>query len=386
MKKVFAFLLCLALLFSVSCADKSVDSIDDSSAAESRNNVSSEPSELSDSSNVNKYRPDYGYGTCKQLRGDVLVVMFFLDDFESKWTRDDISRFTTNEVMPALRFLERSAEKHGVELSFTTDTNYGINYNGEVIRSAHESDYVTADTLRQAVKALYYNSDTEFIAQMKQVHGVDEVVCFTIFNKDGTAWDMTYKHPGGETDLAINVFVEYIEGDFELVSTAQQLKNARTKNIYLLNDIDLQGEAFSFSSYSKIFKGNNYTIKNFKVNVVGNKTSGVDDHLDSSLKAVYGSLFGNLNNATISDVTFENVEFVIDVGYDLISKVYISPLCVNMTNSTISNVSINASYSCSRLHSNFEMDNLVVTQENYIIKKEESSINNVKINISKGDN
>ena len=205
-------------------------------------------------------------------------------------------------------------------------------------------------------------------------------------NKDGTAWDMTYKHPGGETDLAINVFVEYIEGDFELVSTAQQLKNARTKNIYLLNNIDLQGEAFSFSSYSKIFKGNNYTIKNFKVNVVGNKTSGVDDHLDSSLKAVYGSLFGNLNNATISDVTFENVEFVIDVGYDLISKVYISPLCVNMTNSTISNVSINASYSCSRLHSNFEMDNLVVTQENYIIKKEESSINNVKINISKGDN
>lgn len=205
-------------------------------------------------------------------------------------------------------------------------------------------------------------------------------------NKDGTDWDMTYKHPGGETDLAINVFVEYIEGDFELVSTAQQLKNARTKNIYLLNDIDLQGEVFSFSSYSKIFKGNDCTIKNFKVNVVGNKTSGVDDHLDPSLKAVYGSLFGNLNNATISDVTFENVEFVIDVGYDLISKVYISPLCVNMTNSTISNVSINASYSCSRLHSNFEMDNLVITQEDYIIKQEGSSINNVKLNISKGDN
>lgn len=192
MKKVFAFLLCLALLFSVSCADKSVDSIDDSSVAESRNSVSSEPSEPN-SSDINKYRPDYGYGTCKQLRGDVLVVMFFLDDFESKWTRDDISRFTTNEVMPALRFLERSAEKHGVELSFTTDTNYGINYNGEVIRSAHESDYVTADTLRQAVKALYYNSDAEFIAQMKQVHGVDEVVCFTIFNKDGTAYALNPK-------------------------------------------------------------------------------------------------------------------------------------------------------------------------------------------------
>lgn len=193
MKKILAFLLCLTLAFAVACNGGSSDSVNDSSAVDSRDKISSEQSESGDSSDINKYRPDYDYGTCKQLRGDVLIVLFFLDDFESKWTRDDISRFTTNEVMPALRFLERSAESHGVELSFTTDTNYGITYNGEVIRSAHESDYVTADTLRQAVKALYYNSDTDFIAQMKQVHGVDEVVCFTIFNKDGTAYALNPK-------------------------------------------------------------------------------------------------------------------------------------------------------------------------------------------------
>lgn len=205
-------------------------------------------------------------------------------------------------------------------------------------------------------------------------------------DEKGNAWDKTFKHPGGETDCAINVFVQYIEGDFELVSTAKELKNARTKNIYLLNDIDLEGEEFSLSSYSKIFKGNGFTVKNFKVSIIGNKTSGVDDHIDSSVKAVYGSLFGNLNNATITDVTFDNVEFIVDIGYDLISKVYISPLCVNMTNSTVSNVTINSYYSYSKLPDSFDLNNINIIKEDHIIKKEESSVNNLNLNLDKGEN
>ena len=180
--------------------------------------------------------------------------------------------------------------------------------------------------------------------------------------------------------------MEYIEGDYELVSTAKELKNARTKNIYLLNDIDLGGEEFSFTSYNKILKGNGYKIKNFKVPVIGNKTSGVDDHLDSSLKAVYGSIFGALNNATITDVTFEDVEFVVEVGYDLISKVYVAPLCANMTNSTISNITIISCYSYSKLPSNFDLNNLIIVNEDHIIKKDESSVENIKLEISKGEN
>lgn len=202
----------------------------------------------------------------------------------------------------------------------------------------------------------------------------------------GEDWDETFKHPGGEDDCSINVFVEYIEGDYELVSTAKELKNARTKNIYLLNDIDLDGEEFSFTSYNKILKGNGHKIKNFKVPVIGNKTSGVDDHLDSSLKAVYGSIFGALNNATITDVTFEDVEFVVEVGYDLISKVYVAPLCANMTNSTISNVTIISCYSYSKLPSNFDLNNLIIVNEDHIIKKDESSVENIKLEISKGEN
>ena len=118
---------------------------------------------------------------------------------------------------------------------------------------------------------------------------------------------------------------------------------------------------------------------------MGNKTSSVDDHLDSSIKAVYGSLFGNLNNATITDVTFENVEFVIDIGYDLITKVYISPICVNMTNSTITNVNVIASYSIKRIPTNFDLNNLIIVNEDHIVKKDESSVENIKLEISKGE-
>lgn len=206
-------------------------------------------------------------------------------------------------------------------------------------------------------------------------------------DENGNLWNEEFTHPGGDKDVAVNVFVEYIEGEFELVSTAKELKNARTKNIYLLNDIDFEGEEFSFSSYGKIFKGNGYKVKNFKVNVIGNKTSGVDDHLDSSIKAIYGSIFGNLKNAVVEDVMFENVEFVIDIGYDLISKVYINPLCVNMNNSIVKNVSISATYSISKLPNNFDLDNIVILNEDHIISKDESSTENINIVINKkGEN
>ena len=104
------------------------------------------------------------------------------------------------------------------------------------------------------------------------------------------------------------------------------------------------------------------------------------------MKAVYGSIFGTFNNAVITDVKFEDVEFVVEVGYDLISKVYIAPLCVNMTNSTISNVSVTASYSYSKLPDNFDLNNLIIVNEDHIIKKDESSVENIELEISKGEN
>ena len=58
-------------------------------------------------SEIDRLRPDYNLGTCKSLRGEVAVVLFYVDDDESQWTREERERFTQNEVRPALAFLEQ---------------------------------------------------------------------------------------------------------------------------------------------------------------------------------------------------------------------------------------------------------------------------------------
>ena len=38
---------------------------------------------------TDRLRPDYNLGTCKNLSGEGAVVLFFMDDFESRWTREE---------------------------------------------------------------------------------------------------------------------------------------------------------------------------------------------------------------------------------------------------------------------------------------------------------
>lgn len=84
-------------------------------------------------------------------------------------------------------------------------------------------------------------------------------------------WDATATHPGGETDLDIPVYVKYIEGEWELVSSFDELKAAvKNGNVYLTADIDCEGnELFFTGTFNKIFEGNGHAVKNFTVNKSG---------------------------------------------------------------------------------------------------------------------
>ncbi|MCM1259441.1 MAG: InlB B-repeat-containing protein [Prevotella sp.] len=107
-------------------------------------------------------------------------------------------------------------------------------------------------------------------------------------------WDDDFVHPGGDQDMGIPVYAGYIEGEYTLVSTYKELINA-TGNIYLLNDIDCEGNELDYKTFGGIFEGNNYTISNF----VATPTTG--------LRVKYG-VFGRLEAGTIiRNVQFENV-------------------------------------------------------------------------------
>lgn len=138
---------------------------------------------------IDKLRPDYNYRTCKNLSGDVSVVLFYVDDFESSWTDSEIEAFTKNEVEPALSFLEKEAEKHGIELSFTLQKIYSsIYYDDEVSTSIALTGYATCDVLWQSAIQINYSSSGKMLDSFRRSYKTDEVVCFTIFNKSGTAY------------------------------------------------------------------------------------------------------------------------------------------------------------------------------------------------------
>lgn len=120
-------------------------------------------------------------------------------------------------------------------------------------------------------------------------------------------WDATTTHPGfpegiteetaTEEDFYYDVYAYYVEGEYKKVVTASDFTAAT--NYWLIGDengvIDFDGAIFpSIIAFRGKIVGNGVTIKNINVtysNLVGRSKIG---------------LFGELEDATLSDVTFEN--------------------------------------------------------------------------------
>lgn len=202
-------------------------------------------------------------------------------------------------------------------------------------------------------------------------------------DENGNLWDENFGHPGGDEDLAVDVYFQYIKGRYALVKTAQDLKSNKSQNIYLLNDIDMGGVEFSFNGYNKIFEGNGHTISNFKINYDPNRTGLVADFEDENRSSLCISIFGNTENASISNVNFENVTTVINTTYSLTYRVYFAGISINVTNSNIKNVKFNGKVEIKALPSNFDIDDdLIIVDDNiYYLKDDKSTIENMSVSV-----
>lgn len=202
-------------------------------------------------------------------------------------------------------------------------------------------------------------------------------------DESGKEWDANYGHPGGDTDLTIQVFVKYLKGDYSIVRTAEDLLYSVNDNIYLLNDIDLEGEELSFNNYKKNFIGNNHTISNFSIYYDASRNGLMTDLEDVNSKSLYISLFGNVDGANIENVNFENVTVKVSTMLSTTYKIYVAPICVSSKNSTIKNVTFSGVYSCDRLPDGFNKEeNLIyVNNDIYYVKDEQSIFENNDVNI-----
>lgn len=125
----------------------------------------------------------------------------------------------------------------------------------------------------------------------------------------------TISHPG-TVDYAsgiaknetLKLYVDYVEGEwFHVYNVEQFLKNASVTGCYEIHaDLDFADEiwptAFMHGNFAGKINGNGHTFKNIEAKQTNNSKAN-------------SGLFGNLTEqAVISDVTFENVNFTIQAG------------------------------------------------------------------------
>mgnify|MGYP004640354993 CR=1 FL=1 len=158
-----------------------------------------------------------------------------------------------------------------------------------------------------------------------------------------------YKHPGGESDCAIDVYVRYIEGEYAIVRTASDLSLARADNIYLDADIDMGGKTLSFDNYTKIFEGNGHTVSNFKIKYAANDQNLMENFEDGSKNALFVSLFGGMTGATVRNVTFTGATLTIQGVFSKVAYIYFAPLSMSVKDSKLEGVKLELTYEVKEL-------------------------------------
>ena len=121
---------------------------------------------------------------------------------------------------------------------------------------------------------------------------------------------------GTAQNAVLKVYIDWMEGEWYHIYTAEQLKdNASVNGSYILHaDLDFSDEiwptSFMYGNFAGTIQGNGHTISNVVVEQTNNSK-------------VYAGVFGNLTeSACLSDVKFENVTFTIKAGTRVAGAAY----------------------------------------------------------------
>lgn len=204
-------------------------------------------------------------------------------------------------------------------------TLYFINEKGEPVQFArytvNEGDPFSGTLTSGAVNELRSNNRT-FLGDFFQ----DKFL--------NVKWDDSFVHPGGATSVDVPVYVNTLEGIWTLVRNYQELKSA-SGNIWLMNDIDCEGNELYLGDFNNTLQGNGFTVSNFKV---------VNSHSNTSRPqfAIFGSLG---EKAKLEKVTFANAQFEISSWLNT-TEIRVAALAVEAaTGCVINDVSVSGKYS-----------------------------------------
>ena len=168
-----------------------------------------------------EYRPYYLLGNCKNLKGNPLVVLLFVDDDESNWSAEEVTEYTDKYVKEGLAYLEDKAKEWGVYLNFTVKSystplsDYTLRYDGSVIKDLRINGS-SKDVLDQAAYDMGYSSNWELYSKFRTEHknNDDDVIFLTFLNKAGKSYTR-HMISTGQTSYSEHcvIFSDYLEGD-----------------------------------------------------------------------------------------------------------------------------------------------------------------------------
>lgn len=250
----------------------------------------------------------------------------------------------------------------------------------------------------------YYVDEGEKFRDIKKFTNRNGYTLIDYEDEDGNPFDIsTFVHPGDAKERIV-IVCKYIKGIYKIVNNLSDLKKSKDSNIYLNADIDMNGESFDFGDYSKNFIGNGHTISNVVINYSAQKNDLKPDFVDKNENSLMISLFGQMKNATIQDVNFENVSVEIKTKYSNTYKVYFSPIALALTNSSIKNVSFKGTFTVTELPDKMDMNTdvlifkqkyedfvkildpetktIIIKNEVYFEKDESSVVDNVTIELT----
>lgn len=155
---------------------------------------------------LNAYRPDYAFGTCQDLRGEITLALFFVNDFESEWDDETAMKFIEHEALPGLAFMEWQAAYYGKDLKFEIEVYSDLYYDGDVITDMKGTGYATIDVLEQIAEEMGFRTDYGLYEDLAETHENSETICFALFNKNGSSYALNPK-PDSGIDIAEHAII-----------------------------------------------------------------------------------------------------------------------------------------------------------------------------------
>jgi hypothetical protein len=194
-------------------------------------------------------RPYYGLANCRDLKGNPVVVLIFIDDNESHWTKEEVLTFSEEHIMVGLDYLEKHAKKWGVQLDFDIESystplsGYEIKYEGIVNQNLFFGGS-TKDVLDKAAADIGCGSNWALYSYYKSKHPNDDVIFLNFLNKPGKSYTRHFISTGYlEYSEHCVIFADYLGSSSDMRDDGSRASTVAHEILHLFGAEDYYSSA-----------------------------------------------------------------------------------------------------------------------------------------------